>query len=44
MFHRNKFELLYAFHKNYINVQICRMSTFISVNIVHIFRQITEAR
>ena len=28
-----------AFHKNYMNVQSCIMSTFISINIVHFFRQ-----
>ena len=39
MYHHTKFELTNAFHKNYMNVQICIMSTFISINIVHLFRQ-----
>ena len=37
MYHHTKFELSNAFHKSYINVQICIMQTFISVNIVHLF-------
>ena len=39
MYHHTKFELLIAFHKNYMNVQSCTMSTFISNTIVHLFRQ-----
>ena len=39
MYHQAKFELPIAFHKNYLNVQSCVMSAFISINIVHIFRQ-----
>ena len=39
MYHHTKFELPNAFQKNYMNVQSCMMSTFISINIVHLFRQ-----
>ena len=39
MYHQTKFELPIAFHKNYMNVQSCVMSTFISINIVHLSRQ-----
>ena len=39
MYHHTKFELPNAFHKNYMNVQSCIMSMFLSFNIVHLFRQ-----
>ena len=39
MYLHTKFELPNAFYKNYMNVQSCIMSTFISINIVHLFRQ-----
>ena len=39
MYHHTKFEHPNAFHKNYMNVQSCMMSTFISINNVHFFRQ-----
>ena len=37
MYHHTEFELPSAFHKNYMNVQNCKMSTFISINFVHLF-------
>ena len=39
MYHHTKFELPNLSHKNYMNVQSCIMSTFISINTVHLFRQ-----
>ena len=39
MYHHTKFELPNTFSKNNMNVQSCIMSTFISVNILHLFRQ-----
>ena len=38
-YHHTKFELPNAFHKNYMKVQSCIMSTLFSINIVHLFRQ-----
>ena len=40
MYHHTKFEVPNAFHKNYMNIQICIMSTSMSINIVHLFRQL----
>ena len=34
MYHHTQFELPNAFHKNYMNVQSCIMSAFVSINIV----------
>ena len=39
MYPHTKFELPYAFNKNYMNVQSCIMLTFISINIVQLLRQ-----
>ena len=39
MYYHTKFVLPNAFHKKYMNVEICIMSTFISINIVHLFCQ-----
>ena len=38
IYHHTKFKLPCAFHKKYMNVQICYMSTFISINIARRFR------
>ena len=37
-YHHTKFKLPIAFHKKYMNVQSCFMSTFISINIARLFR------
>ena len=39
MYHHIKFQLPDAFHQNYMNVQSCIISTFISINILHLFLQ-----
>ena len=39
VYHHTKFELPSAFHKKYMNVQSCIMSTFISIKIVQLFQQ-----
>ena len=39
MYYRTDFELPNASHTSYMNVQICIMSAFMSINIEHLFRQ-----
>ena len=39
MYHHAKFELSNGFHKIYMNVQSCIMSTVININILQLFRQ-----